>query len=322
MKPSPFLSFLALAPSVLAQNRPVPRAAEATPFIPGQALKRVAAPRPTSPPQVVRQLLRRDAATCGWMMADGSPNVCGDSQYCTTTASNNGDFGVWNCCNTDSCYLATGCTKDVECYMSNAGTTFSRFMCGTTSSIVSMAYSREDTPQYTASQLSVSQSSAAAASALSASASRAAAGTTTTSPGQSSSSVQASNSKATSADEATTTQTKKSGLSTGALAGIVVGVILIIVLIGAIAFFIWRSKNKNKNNTAPAAHQHGPHTVAEMSGAPLMSGAPADYTGYYKPQHDTYAHQGFAQQGTPQYPVELDGPTYDGHTVVHEMGTK
>jgi len=110
----PLLALQLFASSVIAQQRVVPRTAEATPFIPGQvSVKKAAAPQPTSPPQVLRKaLLARDAATCGWMMADGSPNVCGENQYCYTAAS--GEFGVWNCCNPGSCYTATGCTKDRE----------------------------------------------------------------------------------------------------------------------------------------------------------------------------------------------------------------
>ncbi|KAF2792300.1 hypothetical protein K505DRAFT_338793 [Melanomma pulvis-pyrius CBS 109.77] len=326
VRPYSLLSWQLFAALAVAQ-RVVPRAAEATPFIPGQHFKRIPAPQPTSPPQVVRKaLVGRDAATCGWMIADGTANVCGEAQYCTTSASNGGDFGVWNCCNPDSCYLATGCTKDVECtgaanycvtsYMSNDGTTFSRFMCGTTSSIVSMAYSREDTPQFTASQLSVSLSSAASASAASASlasASRAAAASASgTSTIGTSTSVSAAPSEQTSKGAQTTTDNKKSGLSTGALVGIIIAVIVIIALIGAIAFFMWRRKNNATNPAAP--------TAAEMSGAPLMSGGPSEH---YKPHAypDTYAHQGHA--GTPQYPVELDGPpAYAQPPVVHEMGTK
>lgn len=303
-------SFLALQlfpSSVVAQQRAVPRSAEATPFIAGQQFaKRAPAPVPTSPPQVVRNaLLGRDAATCGWMISDGSPNVCAEAQYCTTTASNS-EFGVWNCCNTDSCYLATGCTKDVECtgdanycvtsYMSNAGTTYSRFMCGTSSSIISMAYLREDTPQFTASELSVSASSAALASAVSASLA-----SVLESQSATSTSVDTSQSEATS-QSATTTTEKKSGLSTGAIVGIVIGALVgLIALIGVIGLVIWR-RRKNAAKKHPSAY-----TATEMSGGPA---------GYYKPHiyPDTYAHQGHA--GTPQYPVELDGPD------VQELGTE
>ena len=82
-----------------------------TPYIPGYLQNSPSAPRPTtpphSPPEALRQLLPRDAATCGYMVANGAANVCAESQYCTTIAS--GSYGVWNCCNPDSCFLSTAC---------------------------------------------------------------------------------------------------------------------------------------------------------------------------------------------------------------------
>jgi hypothetical protein len=33
--------------------------------------------------------------------------VYAESQYCTTIAT--GSYGVWNCCNPDSCYLESAC---------------------------------------------------------------------------------------------------------------------------------------------------------------------------------------------------------------------
>lgn len=189
-----------------------------------------------------------------------------------------------------------------------------------------MAYSREDTPQFTASELAVSLSSALSASSVSASLASASlasasasladasrsSGTATT--GASSTSVGASQSEATAQGDTTATTEKKSGLGTGALVGIIIGAIVIIALLGAIAFFMWR----RKNNAANTPSHHGVPTAAEMSGAPLMSGGPVEH---YKPHAypDTYAHQ--VQPGNHQYPVELDGPSY-AQPVVHEMGTQ
>jgi hypothetical protein len=94
--------------------------AQATPYIPGYFENSPEAPRPTSPPQIprqLRQLLPRDAATCGYLVADGAANVCAESQYCTTIAT--GGYGVWNCCNPDSCFLETGCV-DFDTWLVNS----------------------------------------------------------------------------------------------------------------------------------------------------------------------------------------------------------
>jgi hypothetical protein len=94
--------------------------AQATPYIPGYFENSPEAPRPTSPPQIprhLRQLLPRDAATCGYLVANGAANVCAESQYCTTIAT--GGYGVWNCCNPDSCFLETGCV-DFDTWLVNS----------------------------------------------------------------------------------------------------------------------------------------------------------------------------------------------------------
>jgi flagellar basal body-associated protein FliL len=104
-------------------------------------------------------------------------------------------------------------------------------------------------------------------------------------------------------------------LGTGALVGIIIAAIVIIALIGAIAFFMW----KRKKNAAATASHHAAPTAAGMSGTPLMSGGPIEH---YKPHAypDTYAHQ--VQPGAYQYPAELSAPPSYAQPVVHEMGTQ
>jgi hypothetical protein len=106
---------LAIFASAVSATRYGAILARETPHIPGYFAKEAVVPRPTSPPQAVRQLIRRDAATCGWSVSDGAANVCGDTQYCTTSADGSG--GWWNCCNTDSCYTQTACSYSVEWYV-------------------------------------------------------------------------------------------------------------------------------------------------------------------------------------------------------------
>ncbi|KAF2656422.1 hypothetical protein K491DRAFT_691971 [Lophiostoma macrostomum CBS 122681] len=145
--------------------------AQPTPYIPGYALESPPAPSPTTPPRirVLRQLARRDDATCGYYSDDGSPNVCGASQYCTTTAS--GNYGVWNCCNPDSCFLEPTCVDFDTCpnqycvtsYMYDAETWYSRFMCGDSGGTTYLFYNFDDTPAYTQSVDNQQAASSAAA---------------------------------------------------------------------------------------------------------------------------------------------------------------
>ncbi|KAF2116665.1 hypothetical protein BDV96DRAFT_32066 [Lophiotrema nucula] len=307
------LPFALLVSVTLATRFAIP-GPEETPFVPGYFQKEIPIPQPTSPPQVVRRhLLPRDAATCGWMVADGSPNVCGSSQYCMTTAS--GEFGVWNCCNPDSCFTQTACSKSVECggdspycvtsYMSNDGTTFSRFMCGTTSSLIYMAYSSEDTPQYTQSLQSVSDASVASVSSASASSASAAAAASRSAASKSvaDAASQTGGSPTSSAPPLSTTQPKDDGgVSGGTIAGAVVGVVVGIALLGGIAYFVYRKMNKNKTG-APA----------ELGNSQMPA-----YTENYKPYptHEVYAHETNGDYAAvPQVPQELPAENQ-----THELG--
>ncbi|KAF2728585.1 hypothetical protein EJ04DRAFT_581245 [Polyplosphaeria fusca] len=282
----PFAILQLLASAAVATRIPAIHVPQETPFVPGYFRNEALIPQPTSPPQVLRRLVPRDRATCGWMIADGSANTCGDSQYCTTSAS--GEFGVWNCCNPDSCYLQDSCSYSVECsgdspycvtsFMSNDGTTYSRFMCGSTSSIVFMAYSSEDTPQYTSSILSVSEASAESVSAASASAaSQSAADASRSAEAES----QTASPGGTSTSSPTNSSDKDDGLGAGAIAGIVVGAVGGIALIAGLAFIAYRMKKKNAGSRP-----------AEMSGVPQQH-----MENYAKPYQYQHVH---AQNGPPQ----------------------
>ncbi|KAF2262391.1 hypothetical protein CC78DRAFT_582693 [Lojkania enalia] len=249
---APLMRFivLQLCAAVALATRFIATPAQETPFIPGYFAQEAPIPKPTSPPQVIRNLVPRDRATCGYLIKNGKANVCGENQYCFTTA--NGEFGEWNCCNPSSCFTQTACSYSSECggdkpycvtsFMSHEGTTYSRFMCGTTSSIVFMAYKSEDTPQYTQSLQSASSASAASASAASASdasaRSQSAADASSTPPSVSTSIPIGSSSPLIPTDD------EDSGLSAGGIAGAVVGSVVGIALIGALAFFFWRARQK------------------------------------------------------------------------------
>ncbi|OCL04587.1 hypothetical protein AOQ84DRAFT_356347 [Glonium stellatum] len=84
----------------------------ATQYVYGYFSEQAHIPKPTSPPKAVHRLLKRDPATCGYYISDGSANICSTNQYCTTSASGNG--GVWNCCNPNSCALSDTCVGDVD----------------------------------------------------------------------------------------------------------------------------------------------------------------------------------------------------------------
>ena len=80
----------------------------ATPYVHGYFPQETSILKPTPPPQALQRLVKRDVATCGYFVSDGSPNICSSQQYCTTSAS--GSYGIWNCCNRSSCYTQTACS--------------------------------------------------------------------------------------------------------------------------------------------------------------------------------------------------------------------
>ena len=110
-----FCCFFFISP-VLATRLGAPHA-QRTPSIPGGASvsSYSAPPAPTSPPRAVRQLVPREDAVCGYMMADGAANMCGANQYCTTSA--NGNQGLWNCCNASDCFMQSTCADGKEWYV-------------------------------------------------------------------------------------------------------------------------------------------------------------------------------------------------------------
>ncbi|KAF2470558.1 uncharacterized protein BDR25DRAFT_342886 [Lindgomyces ingoldianus] len=319
--------------------------AQETPLVPGYFANEAPIPQPTSPPQAVRQLVPRDRATCGYMMANGAANVCGDSQYCTTSAA--GDFGVWNCCNPGSCFLQETCSYSVECkgdspycvtsYMSQDGTTFSRFMCGTTSSIVFMVYSSSDLPQYTSSVLAASRSSVLASASAAAESSKAAAEASslsanlasqsgmstiqvthvvTASDGQVSTEVfistaalgQQTGSPTSSSAAKPTSSGGDGGLSTGGIAGAVVGSVVGIAIIGALAFIAYRIKKKQSEDK---------DEVPQMTGVPVehYKQYPTSQVGSISTQQWPGAQQAQWQgsQAPTQYTGSQNGHSTNGH---------
>ena len=146
----------------------------------------------------------------------------------------------------------------VTSFMTNSDSTYSRFMCGTVGGAISMAYSSQDTPQFTA-NVSASAASSASLSAASESAASmsselaslkgtstdasAAAGATSTGDA---SATQAQDKTADGDKSPNASKGSDGGSKGGVVAGAVVGSIAGIGLIGAAAFVLIR-KRKQKN---------------------------------------------------------------------------
>jgi hypothetical protein len=71
--------------------------AQPTPHIPGYVQESPPAPSPTQPARMLdlRQLARRDGATCGYISDSGYAITCADNEYCYTSAS--GGYGNYQC---------------------------------------------------------------------------------------------------------------------------------------------------------------------------------------------------------------------------------